>query len=85
MNSCYGIQKLQGVVNGMTIKGKTDKPVPHCQVCTHGTRKRDPDVRAKAASEFVHTNVAGPTDPGARDGYRFPLSFIIESKLPKEL
>ncbi|XP_066542004.1 uncharacterized protein [Hoplias malabaricus] len=73
------IQKLQGVVNGMTIKGKTGKSALNCQVCTQGkfvqTRNREPDVRAKAALELVHTDLAGPVDPESKDGYRFALSF----------
>ena len=72
------IQKLQDVVDGMKIKGSTQKP-PHCEVCTQGkffqTRNRDPDVRAKTPLELVHTDLAGPIHPESRDGYRYALSF----------
>lgn len=73
------IQKLQSVVDGMSIKGQIGEPAPHCDVCTQGkflqTRNREPDVRTKAALELVHTDRAGPADPQSRDGYRFALSF----------
>lgn len=43
---------LQGVVDSMTIKGKTDESVIHCEVCIQGkfiqTRNRKPDARAEA-------------------------------------
>ena len=72
------IQKLQDVVDGMKIKGSTQKP-PHCEVCTQGkffqTRNRDPDVRAKTPLELVHTDLAGPIHPESRDGYRYAFSF----------
>jgi hypothetical protein len=67
------VQKLQNVVDGMTIKGKTDMSALHCEVCTQGkfpqNRNREADVRAKAPLELVHTDVAGPIDPESRDGY----------------
>ena len=73
------VQKLQHVVDGMTIKGKTDMSALHCEVCTQGkftqTRNREADVRAKTPVELVHTDVAGPIDPVSRDGYRYALSF----------
>lgn len=80
------VQKLQNVVDGMTIRGKPDRPAQHCEVCTQGkftqTRNREPDVRAKAAPQLVHTiqsmvhtDIAGPIDPQSKDGYRYELSF----------
>ena len=72
------IQKLQSVVNGMKIKGPTNKP-PHCEVCTLGklyqSRNRNPDARAKMPLELVHTDLAGPIHPESRDGHRYALSF----------
>jgi len=71
--------RLQGVVEGMSIKGKTNKAVPICGVRTQGkctqTRNRDPDARAKMAMELVHTDLAGPIDPESREGYMVALSF----------
>lgn len=74
------VQKLQGVLDGMTITGKPNKPTPHCEVCTQGkfiqTRNRNPDVRATAALELVHSDIAGPIDPETGIGLRY-LSLMI--------
>lgn len=63
----------------MTIMGKVDKSTLHCEVRTQGkfiqTRNREPDVRAKAALDLVHTDLVEPIDPESREGYRFALSF----------
>ena len=72
------VQKLENVVDGMSIKGKASKSMP-CEVCVQGkftqSRNRKPDVRAKSALELVHTDLAGPIDPESREGYRYALSF----------
>ena len=72
------VQRLQSVVEGMKIKGTTNKP-PHCDVCTQGkfvqTRNRDPDVRATKPLELVHTDLAGPIHPESKEGYKYALSF----------
>lgn len=64
-------------VDGMKITGKTKFD---CDVCTLGKltqfRNRDPDVRASAPLELVHTDLAGPITPIARDGFRYAISFI---------
>lgn len=39
------------------------------------TRNREPDVRAKVALEFVHTDLAGPIDPVSINDYRYAVSF----------
>lgn len=73
------VQKLQNVVDGMTIRGKVDKSTLRCDVCTQGkftqSRSREPDARATAALQLVHTDLAGPIDPESRDGYRWAVSF----------
>lgn len=72
------IQRLQSVVDGMKIKGPTNKP-PHCEMCSlvkfSQTRNRDPDVRAKTPLALVHTDLAGPIHSESRDGHRYALSF----------
>ena len=72
------VQRLQSVVEGMKIKGATNKP-PHCDVCTQGkfvqTRNRDPDVRATKPLELVHTDLAGPIHPESKEGFKYTLSF----------
>ena len=55
------VLKLEHIVDGMKITGKTKFD---CDVCTLGKltqfRNRDPDVRASAPLELVHTDLAGP-------------------------
>ena len=73
------VQKLQGVVKGMGIKGSVSKPVQLCEVCTKGkftqTRNREPDRRAKKPLELVHTDLAGPMQTTSLEGYRYAQSF----------
>ena len=74
----YGdVRKLEKVVKGMKI---TDYEEEECEVCTQGkmcqTRNREPDQRAKAPLEFVHCDLAGPTEPVAKDGFKYALSFV---------
>ena len=35
----------------------------------------EPDERAKAALDLVHTDLAGPIEPEAKDGFLYVLSF----------
>ncbi len=93
-NTCHDIQtwheilghcnyddvfKLQNVVEGMQIKGKTGRPEQGCEVCIQGkfaqTRNRDPDTRAKAPLQMVHTDLAGPVATESIDGYKYVQSF----------
>ena len=34
-----------------------------------------PDVRAKVSMELVHSDLAGPIDPVARDGFSYAITF----------
>jgi hypothetical protein len=71
------VLKLEHVVDGMRI---TNKSKFDCETCTLGKmtqfRNRDPDVRATAPLELVHTDLAGPIAPEARDGFKYAVSFI---------
>lgn len=73
------VQKLQGVVSGMSIKGSAVKPAQLCEVCTKGkftqTRNKEPDRRAKKPLELVHTDLAGPMQTSSLEGYRYAQSF----------
>ncbi len=73
------VSKLQNVVEGMKIKGKIDKSNLNCEICTQGkfvqSRNREPDTRANAALELVHTDLAGPIDPEGKDGFKYALAF----------
>lgn len=73
------VQKLQGVVKGMKIKGNTVRPAQLCEVCTQGkfsqTRNREPDSKAKEPLQLVHTDLAGPMPTPSIEGYRYAQSF----------
>ena len=51
-----------------------------CKTCTAGkmsqTRNRNPDTRAKAPLELVHTDLAGPITPVGKDGFIYAMSFV---------
>ena len=51
-----------------------------CDVCTLGKmsqyRNRQPDRRATRPLELVHSDLAGPIDPAAREGFRYAMSFV---------
>lgn len=70
--------KLENITEGMKIKGKA-KHYQDCEVCIKGkfiqTRNREPDERAEEALELVHTDLAGPIEPEAKDGFRYTLAF----------
>lgn len=72
------VLRLQNVVSGMQIKGKTDRPDQECEVCIQGkfvqTRNRDPDSRAEAPLQMVHTDLAGPVATESIDGYKYVQS-----------
>ena len=38
-------------------------------------RNRNPDARATAPLELVHTDLAGPIDPVSREGFRYSIAF----------
>lgn len=65
------VQKLENVVDGMSIKGKAG--------CVQGkftqSRNRKSDVRAESALELLHADLACAIHPEPREGYRCALSF----------
>ena len=74
------VLKLQNVVAAwLQIKGKACKPEIECEVCIQGkfaqTRNRDPDTRAEAPLQMVHTDLAGPIATESIDGYKYAVSF----------
>ena len=40
------------------------------------TRNREPDIRPTEPFELIHTDLAGPTDPAAKDGFKYARIFI---------
>lgn len=73
------VSRLENVVEGMKIKGKSDKYTLNCDICTEGKfvdmRNRQADSKAKEILELVHTDLCGPMDPTDRDGYRYTIAF----------
>lgn len=73
------VLRLHDVVDGMQIKGKMSRPEQECEVCIQGkftqTRNRNPDARAKAPLEMVHTDLAGPIATESLEGYKYAQSF----------
>ena len=71
------IIKLESVVDGMTI---TNKESFECSICTEGKmtqyRNRNPDRRAIAPLELVHTDLAGPIEPVDKSGYRYVMAMV---------
>ena len=69
--------KLETVVEGMKISGKSDFS---CDVCTMGKMtqsfSRHSDVRATKPLELVHCDLCGPIQPVAKDGFKYAISFV---------
>lgn len=71
------IKKLQSVADGMKITSHVEV---ECKTCTAGkmnqVRNRNPDRRAKAPLDLVHSDLAGPINPVGKDGFSYALSFV---------
>ena len=69
--------KLENVVEGMkiTTKGKSE-----CDTCVQGKmsqyRNREPDRRATAPLQLVHSDLAGPITPQSREGHKYAMVFV---------
>ena len=65
------VKRLDHVVQGMTI---TDSKDFDCETCIlskqTNVRNRKPDIRATKPFQLIHTDLAGPIDPVAKDGFR---------------
>ena len=71
------VKKLEGVVQGMNISDKNDFDCETCILSKQtNTRNRDADVRASKAFELVYTDLPGPIDPVAKDGFRYAIIFV---------
>ena len=73
------ILKLKDVVEGMEISDSSSSKPQDCNVCIEGkmtqSRNGNPDARATAPLELVHTDLAGPIDPVSREGFRYSIAF----------
>ena len=71
------ILKLEKAVSDMKITGKKDFPCSTCVLSKQPVfRSREPDERATAPLQFVHSDLAGPIEPVARDGMRYVINFV---------
>ena len=70
------LNKMQGCVYGMTIKGDVKM---ECKTCIQGKMSNErctlPDERAARVLEFVHADLAGPITPTGKDGFKYVLAF----------
>ena len=70
------ILKLESVVDGMKI---TNKKAFHCSSCVVGKQTRNmnkaADPRATAPVEFMHSDLSGPIEPVAKDGFKHVMTF----------
>ncbi|XP_066925577.1 uncharacterized protein [Clytia hemisphaerica] len=70
------VKKLEGA-QGMNISDKSDFDCETCILAKQtNTRNRDADIRATKPFELVHTDLAGPVDPVAKDGHRYAMIFV---------
>ena len=71
--------KLEGVLDGLKISDPNNKffcdiccrgKLPHCAV------NRKPDARALKPLDLVHSDLAGPISPVAKDGFEYAICFL---------
>lgn len=72
------ILKLEKIADGISInKGSTEKF--NCEECAMGklsqTISREPRERCTKILEMIHTDLAGPIKPIAREGFQYAISF----------
>ena len=71
------LTKLENVVQGMNF---SDMKEFDCETCIlskkTNTRNRDADTRATRPFELIHTDLSGPVDPTAKDGFRYAMIFV---------
>ena len=71
------VLKLKGVVEGMKI---TSKGKPECGTCVKGKmsqyQNREPDRRATAPLQLVHSDLAGPVTPVSKEGHKYAMVFV---------
>ena len=70
------IAQLEGAVQGMKIN---NHDTFNCETCIlakqTNTRNHQPDPRATKPFELIHTDLAGPIEPVAKDGYKYAIIF----------
>ena len=72
------VEKLEGLVSGMKISDS--KVRSQCEICVLGkqvkTKCTEPRCRSSKPLEMVHTDLAGPIQPIAKEGFRFAIVFV---------
>ena len=70
------VKKLEQVVQGMKITESKDFDCETCILSKQtNTRNREPDIRATTPFQLIHTDLAGPIDPTAKEGFRYAIIF----------
>ena len=68
---------MENVVHWMKISENQSKF--DCETCVMAkqpnTRNRKPDVRASEPFDLIHTDLSGPIDPIAKDGFKYAIVF----------
>ena len=69
--------KLESVVSDMKITNKDDFMCEPCILSKQFvTRNREADERATAPFQLVHSDLAGPIEQTAREGFRYAMNFV---------
>ena len=72
------ILQLESIIPDMKITSKAENTL--CEPCVQGkqvvTRCKEPDERSTAPLEFIHSDLAGPIQPAAKDGFRYVMNFV---------
>ena len=75
------ISQMESVVQGMKISD--DKSKFDCETCVMAkqpnVRNPTPDVRVKEPFELIHTDLSGPIDPIAKDGFKYAIVFTDDN------
>ena len=68
------IAQLEGVVHGMKINNHDTFNFETCILAKQtNTRNHQPDPRATKPFELIYTDLAGPIEPVAKDGYKYAI------------
>ena len=70
------ISKMERVVQRKKISDNTKFECETCVLAKQpNSRNRKADVRATESFELVHTDLSGPLDPVAKDGFKYAIIF----------
>ena len=79
LGHCNELKKLPKLVKGMKVK-LTPNYALNCDICIQGKMSTDRNktfyCKATKILTLVHSDLAGPIQPLAKDGYKFVINFI---------